>query len=117
VTADAPTAQTILAAFIDWVRTQGGTLTDQARGMLARQIGALLAQKAPDKIIRQALADWFMSGLHASTFDSFANTLMNTDARARAAQNGHTRTPVRPSTTDQAMAQAQALKAQLRGQT
>ena len=87
--ADAPTAQTILAAFIDWVREQGGELTRQTIGTLARQIGALLAQKTPDKPIKQGLADWYLSGHHPSTFDSFVNTAINADARARAARNGN----------------------------
>ena len=88
--ADAPvTAQTILAAFIDWVRENGGNLTRRAIGSLASQIGDLLNQDVPDKYIRKALADWFLGGHNPSTFDSYANAAMNAAARDRLAQNGH----------------------------
>jgi hypothetical protein len=87
--ADAPTAQTILASFIDWVRENGGDLTKRTIGQLARQIGDLLNQDVPDKYIRKALADWFLAGQNPSTFDSFANAAMNAAARDRLAQNGH----------------------------
>lgn len=84
-----PTAQTILAAFIDWVRDNGGNLTRRTIGTLASQVGDLLNQDVPDKYIRKALADWFLAGHHASTFDSYANAAMNAAARDRLAQNGH----------------------------
>lgn len=90
--AEAPTTQTILAAFIDWVREQEGNLTRQTIGRLAKQIGDLLAQDVPDKHIRQGLADWFLSGQNAATFTSFVETSRNADARAKvrakAAANG-----------------------------
>jgi len=101
--AEAPTTQTILAAFIDWVREQEGNLTRQTIGRLASQIGELLAQGVPDKHIRQGLADWFLSGQNAATFTSFAENVQNADARARArakagvSGNG----PSRESTTNQ----------------
>jgi len=88
--ADLPvTAQTILAAFIDWVRENGGNLTRRTIGILASQIGDLLNQDVPDKHIRKALADWFLGGHNPSTFDSYANTAINAAARDRLAQNGH----------------------------
>jgi hypothetical protein len=83
-----PTAQTIVAAFIDWVRESGGELTRRTVGQLAKQIGDLLAQGVPDRFIRKGLADWHASGLPASTLDSFVNAAMNAAARGRAAQNG-----------------------------
>lgn len=83
------TAQTILGAFIDWVRENDGNLTRRTIGILASQIGDLLNQDVPDKYIRKALADWFVAGQNPSTFDSFANAAMNAAARDRAAQNGH----------------------------
>jgi len=84
-----PTAQTILAAFIDWVRENDGNLTRRTISILASQTGDLLNQDVPDKYIRKALADWFLGGHNPSTFDSYANTAMNAAARDRLAQNGH----------------------------
>lgn len=81
------TAQTILAAFIDWVRAQDGELTKRTIGLLAKQIAGLLDQAIPSRFIRQGLADWFYSGQHPSTLDSFVNAAIN--ATARAGQNGH----------------------------
>jgi len=90
------TAQTILAAFIDWVRENDGNLTRRTIGILASQIGDLLNQDVPDKYIRKALADWFLGGHNPSTFDSYANTAMNAAARDRLAQqNGHGPKPKR----------------------
>ena len=88
-TAGAPTAQTILAAFIDWVRDNGGELTKRTRGTLASQIADLLRQDVPDRHVRQGLADWFIAGQHPGTLDSYVNASVNAEARARAAQNGH----------------------------
>jgi hypothetical protein len=87
--ADAPTAQTILGAFIDWVRENGGDLTKRTIGQLAKQTGDLLNQDVPDKYIRKALADWFLAGQNPSTFDSYANAAMNAAARDHLARNGH----------------------------
>ena len=85
------TAQTILAAFIDWVRENEGELTKRTIGQLAKQIGDLLEQGTPDRFIRKGLAVWHASGQHPSTLDSFVNAAMNAAARDRAAQNGHGR--------------------------
>lgn len=102
--AGAPTAQTVLAAFIDWVRGNGGALTKRTVGTLASQIAALLQQSIPDRHIRQGLADWFMGGQHPGTLDSYVNASVNAEARARAALNGHgSRRPTQePTTTERA---------------
>jgi len=71
-----PTAQTILASFIDWDRENGGTLTKRTTGQLAKSIAALLEQKIDDRHIRRGLADWRASGQNPSTFDSFVNAAM-----------------------------------------
>lgn len=109
-----PTAQTILASFIDWVRANDGDLTKRTIGQIAKQIGDLLAQGKPDRHIRTGLANWYLADKNPATLDSFVNSAINAAARDRLAQNGHgpPGTP-RPSTTDQRMAQAQALKATL----
>lgn len=84
--ATAPTAQTILADFIDWVRGNSGDLTKRTTGHLARQVGELLDQGKDDRHIRRGLADWFLAGQHSATLDSFVNAAINADARSRAAQ-------------------------------
>ena len=111
VDADAPTAQTILKNFIDWVRDNDGDLTKRTIGQIARQIGELLEQGIPDRYIRKGLADWHIAGQHAATLDSFVNAARNAAMRGRAMQGA---APVQ-STTDQRVAQAQALKAKFAG--
>ena len=86
--ATAPTAQTILAAFIDWVRENEGDLTKQTIGRLAKQIGDLLAQGKPERHIRTGLANWYLADQNAATLDSFVNSAMNAAARGRVSQNG-----------------------------
>jgi len=93
----APTAQTILANFIDWVRGNGGDLTDRTIGRLAAQIGKLVTEGKPDKHIRQGLADWFVAGKNVSLLDDFVNAAMNAAARAAVAQNGSGRTSPQPA--------------------
>lgn len=91
VAADAPTAQTILASFIDWVRAQGGDLTRRTTGQLARQLGDLVDQGVADRHVRRGLADWYLArqGQHPATLDSFVNAAINAAARSHAtAQNG-----------------------------
>jgi hypothetical protein len=77
LTTGKPTAQTILAAFIDWDRGNGGQLTRRTTGQLAKHIAALLAEGIDDKHIRQGLAGWRAKGQHPSTLDSFVNAAMN----------------------------------------
>ncbi len=89
--AGAPTAQTILADFIDWVRGNDGDLTKRTTGHLAKQIGDLLGQGKDDRHIRRGLADWFLAGQHSATLDSFVNAAINADARTRAAQEARQR--------------------------
>ena len=96
VVANAPTAQTVVANFIDWVREQDGDLTDRTVGHIARQVGDLFRQGKEDRHIRKGLADWFYSGTHPSTLDSFVTAAMNATARDRAAQNGNGRSDSRP---------------------
>ena len=82
------TAQTILASFIDWVRSGGGELTRRTTGQLAKQIGDLLDQNVDDRHIRRGLADWYAAGKNPSLLDSFVNDAVNAAARGRAVQNG-----------------------------
>jgi hypothetical protein len=79
----APTAQTILAAFIDWDRASGGQLTQQATGQLARHIKRLLDEGIDDRYIRTGLADWRAKGMHPAALDSFVNAAMNGRGRHR----------------------------------
>jgi len=83
-----PTAQTILAGYIDWVKASGGGVTRRTAGALAQSIGDLLQQGIPDKHIRTGLANWHASGLGASNLDSFVNAALNGTTRNRTTQNG-----------------------------
>jgi hypothetical protein len=88
---DEPTAQTIVARFIDWVRGKGGELTERTIGILSKQIKDLLRQGVSERHIRQGLADWHASGQHPSTLDSYVNAALNATSRDRPAQNGRPR--------------------------
>ena len=72
----APTAQTILAEFIDWDRRNDGQLTKRTTGQLARHISDLLAEGIEDKHIRRGLAAWRARGQHPSTLHSFVDESM-----------------------------------------
>ena len=71
------------------MRANGGDLTKQTIGRLAKQIGNLIAQGKPDSHIRPGLANWYLAGQNPATLDNFVNSAMNAAARARASQNGH----------------------------
>jgi hypothetical protein len=98
-----PNAQRILTDFIDWDRANGGQLTRQVTGQLARQIARLLAEGIDHRYIRTGLATWRAKDMHPAALDSFVSAAMNGRARQH-----------RPSTGDRAIAEAAALKEQLR---
>jgi len=75
------TAQTVLAAYIDWRRSQGvAGLDRRTKGILARHLGDAFAGGHPPDVIRLGLADWHASDTHPSVLGSFI------DARARGGQ-------------------------------
>ena len=98
-----PTAQTILAAFIDADRGNGGQITRRTIGQLAHHIGKLLTEGIDPGHIRQGLADWRATGKHPSTLHSFVDATMR--GRATAAPG---RQSERDAMFDRAMARAQA---------
>lgn len=102
--ASAPTAQAVLAGFIDWDRANGGALTRRTIGQLAKQIAGLLSEGIDDRYIRLGLTAWRAKEQHPATLDSFVNAAMN-------GKSGRHR---RISTGDRALAEAEELKAQLR---
>ena len=73
----APTAQVILAEFIDWDRANGGQITARTKDQLGRHIRDLLAEGIEDKHIRRGLAAWRARGQHPSTLHSFVDESMN----------------------------------------
>jgi hypothetical protein len=79
----APTAQAILAAFIDWDRARGGQLTKRTTGQLAKHIAALLAEGVGEAPIKRGLIDWRDRGQHPSTLHSFVDAAMNSRGPAR----------------------------------
>ena len=72
-----PTAQTILAAFIDWDRANDGKLTRQTTGQLAKHIAGLLAEGIAEEHIKRGLVDWRVRNQHPSTLHSFVDAAMN----------------------------------------
>ena len=73
----APTAQAILAGFIDWDRARGGQLTKRTIGQLARQIAGFLAEGISEMHIKRGLVDWRDRGQYPSTLHSFVDAAMN----------------------------------------
>lgn len=77
----AETAQTVLAAYIDWRRQHGINGLDRStKGILARHLGAAFECGHDPPTIRYGLADWHASDTHPSTLPSFI------DVRARGGQ-------------------------------
>jgi hypothetical protein len=69
------TAQTILAAYIDWRRTRGVNGIDRrTTGLLAKQLGEAFTGGHDPQTIRLGLADWDASDCHPSTLGSFIDT-------------------------------------------
>ncbi len=73
----APTAQAILAAFIDWDHARGGQLTRRTIGQLAKHIGDLLGEGIAEEHIKRGLADWRDRDQYPSTLHSFVDAAMN----------------------------------------
>lgn len=101
--AHSPTAHKIVADFSGRLRRRPPT---RVRNDLAVEVDDLLAEDWPPELIHRALDAWSAKGLDPRKLASVANEVANRDpvAAARAA-------PARPSTTDQRVAAAQALKA------
>ncbi len=85
------TAQTVLAAYIDWRRAHGVPDPDQRiKGQLARQLGEALRGGHDPALVAASLAAWHASDTHPSTLASFI------DAAARGGQPRAS--PARPLT-------------------
>jgi hypothetical protein len=80
-------------------------------GHLGTLIAEMLAEGIDAADIRAGLAAWHTRNLHPSTLPSVVHEVMNAPTTATASQG--TRRSAR-STTDERMAQAQALKAKFR---
>lgn len=109
----APTAQTIVAQFVDWDRGRGGRLTRRTIGQLAQQIGGLLAEGIAEEPIKRGLADWRASGTHPATLDSFVAAAMRPAAAVSRRQ------AERDALAEREMARAQArdaARAAIRGE-
>jgi hypothetical protein len=94
-------AQAIVAEWIDHCakRPPGNVI-----GQLSKQIKAMLEEGIDPDDIRRGVAAWMAKNLHPSTLPSVVNEVMNRTSPPPPAP--------RPSTTDQRVAAAQALKAQ-----
>jgi hypothetical protein len=71
-----PTAQTIVAAFIDWDRDRGGRLTKRTIGQLATHIAGLLGEGIAEEHIKRGLVEWRDRGQNPSTLHSFVDAAM-----------------------------------------
>ncbi len=76
----ATTAQTIVAAWIDWVPKRP---PQQVVGQIAKHVGAMLAEGIDPDDLRRGLASWTTKGLHPSTLPSVVHEVMNASGRSR----------------------------------
>lgn len=92
------TAQDLVGEWIEHCRKRPpGTVI----GQVGKQIKAMLGEGIEPADIRAGLAEWWRKGVHPSVLPSIVNELMNATTF---------RAPSRPSTTNQRVAAAQALK-------
>jgi hypothetical protein len=67
-----PTAQTLVAAYVDAYRVRAGhDPPSRIKGQLARELGQLLRDGVPVEHVRAGLAAWFEENKHPSTLASF----------------------------------------------
>lgn len=106
-TRDAPTAQTLVGEWIDHCnkRPPGRVI-----GQVSKEIGLLLREDIAYADVRAGVAAWHQKGLHPSTLASVVHEVMNSPSTAAVQKP-------KPSTTDQRVAQAQALKVKYRDQS
>jgi hypothetical protein len=115
-TAEPITAQTIVSEWLDRVRKRppGSVI-----GRVGKQVKKLLDEGIDPDDVRSGMARWMAKGADPSTIPSFVNQAMNAASPASAAPAGNVLAfpgQPRPSTTDQRVAQALALAAELRAQ-
>lgn len=86
--AAAPSAQTLLAEWIDHRReTTGANPTGRVKGQLAKEIGNLLDEGQPYEHVRAGLQLWDTKGAHPSTLASFVDEARRPKSAPRA-KNG-----------------------------
>lgn len=73
--AESPTAQTIVA---EWIDRSSKRPPGQVIGQVAKLTGQMLAEGIDADDIRRGLAAWMTKGLHPSTLPSVVNEVMNT---------------------------------------
>lgn len=100
----AATAQTLIAEWLDHCRKRP---PDRVIGHVSKELAALLAEDHDVDDIRAGFARWHQAGKHPSTLASFVNEVMNASPQRPLPAAS------RPSTTNRAVADAQALKARL----
>lgn len=97
---DAPTAQTIIA---EWIERCNSRPPGRTIGQVAKLTGEMLGEGIDPDDVRRGLAAWMSKGLHPSTLPSVVNEVMNAP-------------PSRASTADSRAHDALALAARLRDQ-
>lgn len=94
------TAQTIVG---EWIDRCAKRPPKQVIGQISKLVKGMLDDGQHPDDVRRGLAAWMAKNLHPSTLPSVVNEVMN-----------HGAVGVRPSTADQAVANAQALKGRFR---
>ena len=99
-TDDPPTAQTLIAEWIDNCRKPPpGNVVAQ----VGKHLKAMLAEGIDPTDLRRGLAHWANRGMHPATLPSVVNEVMNASATVVALSRA---APARPSTSDQRAAEA-----------
>ncbi len=83
----APTAQTIVAAWVDWLQQRPPS---NVVGQVAKHVGQMLAEGIDPADIRRGLGLWSDKGLHPSTLPSVVNEVMNAPRSGRSRQQSET---------------------------
>lgn len=74
IPAESPTAQTIVA---EWIERTPKRPPGQVVGQVAKLVGQMLAEGVDGDDIRRGLSAWMSKGLHPSTLPSVVNEVMN----------------------------------------
>jgi hypothetical protein len=99
-----PTAQTIIAEFVDWDRDNGGTIASRTTGHLSRLVAEALRDGFGEGAVKRGLAEWRSKGLHPSSLPSCIDAAARPLSRRRLGKAGGI-------DWDAALARAEALDA------
>lgn len=110
----APSAQRIIAGFIDWDQGNGGKLSRRTKEQLARHVGELLGEGFTEQQVKRGLTEWRAAGKHAATLPSFVEAASRGHCRAVSQRQGE-RDALAAREMQRAMARDDARAAARRG--